>query len=408
MLRSLFAAVTGLRSHSQWLDVIGNNIANVDTVGFKNAGVTFQDLLSQTIQGEVRPASGQGGVSVKQVGLGVTVGSIRNFFTQGALQQTGNPTDLAIQGDGFFVLSSGSDTLYTRAGAFTLDANGNLVDSVTGYKVQGASGDITIAPGSTVAATPTTTDFFKGNLDASVADGSTYTLTFPVHDSLGTSHTLTSTFTKNFAGTPGRWDWAVTESDANITSLGGATGSLIFDGAGAISSGATAPLTVNYAAAAGATTPQSVTLDFGSASNTTPMTGYAGSSTASLASQDGVASGSLQSFTIGPDGSVTGFYSNGTSQVLATLSLAAFPNSGGLLKAGANLFKETGNSGSPSSGIPGTGGRGTISSGTLEASNVDLAQEFTNLIIAQRGFQANTRVITASDQVLQDLINIIR
>ncbi|MBI5627829.1 MAG: flagellar hook-basal body complex protein, partial [Candidatus Rokubacteria bacterium] len=236
MLRSLFTGVTGLRSHSQWLDVIGNNIANVDTVGYKTAGVTFQDLLSQTIQGEVRPNSGQGGVSVKQVGLGVTVGSIRNFFNQGALQQTGNPTDLAIQGDGFFALSSGADTLYTRAGAFTLDANGTLVDSVTGYTVQGASGDVTIAPGSTVAATATTTEYLKGNLDASVADGETYTLTLPVYDSLGTSHTVTLTFTKNFAAASGQWDWAATESDANIASLGGAAGSLIFNSSGAISS----------------------------------------------------------------------------------------------------------------------------------------------------------------------------
>jgi flagellar hook protein FlgE len=408
MLRSLFTGVTGLRSHSQWLDVIGNNIANVDTVGYKNAGVTFQDLLSQTIQGEVRPSSGQGGVSVKQVGLGVTLGSIRNFFNQGALQQTGNPTDLAVQGDGFFVLSSGADTLYSRAGAFALDANGRLVDSVTGYRVQGASGNVTIAPGSTVAGTATTTEYFKGNLDASVADGGTYAMTFPVYDSLGTSRTITLTFTKNFAAASGRWDWAATESDANITSLGGATGSLIFNTSGAISSGATAPLTVNYAAAAGAATPQVVTLDFGSASNTTPMTGFAGSSTATLASQNGVASGSLQSFTIGPDGSVTGFYSNGTNQVLTTLRLASFANPGGLLKAGANLYKETGNSGTPSLGNPGTGGRGTIASGNLEMSNVDLAQEFTNLIIAQRGFQANTRVITASDEVLQDLVNLIR
>ncbi len=408
MLRSLFTGVTGLRSHSQWLDVIGNNVANVDTVGYKSAGVTFQDLLSQTIQGEVRPASGQGGVSVKQVGLGVTVGSIRNFFNQGALQQTGNPTDLAVQGDGFFTLSSGADTLYTRAGAFTLDANGTLVDSVTGYTVQGASGDVTIAPGSTVAATATTTEYFKGNLDASVADGETYTLTLPVYDSLGTSRTITLTFTKNFAASAGQWDWAATESSADISSLGGAAGSLVFDTAGAISSGDTAALTVNYAASAGAATPQVVTLDFGSASNTTPMTGYAGESTGTLASQDGVASGSLESFTIGTDGSVTGFYSNGTNQVLDTLRLAGFANPGGLLKVGANLYKETGNSGTPSLGNPGTGGRGTIASGNLEMSNVDLAQEFTNLIIAQRGFQANTRVITASDEVLQDLVNIIR
>ena len=240
-----------------------------------------------------------------------------------------------------------------------------------------------------------------------MADGETYALTFPAYDSLGTSRTVTLTFTKNFAAASGRWDWAATESDADIASLGGATGSLVFNTSGAISSGSTAALTVNYAAAAGATTPQSVTLDFGSASNTTPMTGYAGESTATLASQDGIASGTLQSFTIGSDGSVTGFYSNGMNQVLDTLRLAGFANPGGLLKAGANLYKETGNSGTPSLGNPGAGGRGTIASGNLEMSNVDLAQEFTNLIIAQRGFQADTRVITASDEVLRELVNIV-
>jgi flagellar hook protein FlgE len=406
MLRSLSTGVTGLRAHSLWLDVIGNNIANVDTIGYKNAGVTFQDLLSQTIAGETRSTATQGGVNVKQVGLGVTPGAITNSFTQGSVLQTGNPTDVSIQGEGMFVLADGSDQVYSRAGAFTLDANGTLVDTVTGFRVQGAAGDITLAPGQTTPAVATSTAFFRGNLDGQAATGTNYVGTYNVRDSLGGAHTLTITFTKNAAA--GQWDWALTESDANITALGGTPGSITFGPTGAITAGATAPITVTYAPAAGVTTPQAITLDFGSAANTTPMTGFAGTSTATLASQNGYAAGALTSFAIGPDGTVTGFFDNGTSQTLATLSVAQFANPGGLLKIGSNLWRESANSGVPAIGQPGTGGRGSLISGGLEASNVDLAREFTQLIVAQRGFQANSRVITASDTVLQDLINIIR
>src|SRR5262249_16306970 len=180
---------------------------------------------------------------------------------------------LAIQGDGLFVLANGANTYYSRAGAFTLDANGTLVDSVTGYKVQGVGGDITIAPGSTQAASATTQAVFGGNLDASQADGTQYVSTFSVNDSLGVAHNLTLTFTKSCAGRSGRWDWAATESDPNITALATATGQLIFNTSGAISSGASQAIGITYAAAAGVTTPQAVTLDFGSATNAGPMTG---------------------------------------------------------------------------------------------------------------------------------------
>ena len=406
MLRSLTTAVTGLTAHSQWLDVIGNNIANVDTIGYKDAGVTFQDLLSQTIAGEVRPTTNSGGVNVKQVGLGVAVGAITNSFTQGSVLQTGNPTDLAVQGEGMFVLTDGNDTVYSRAGAFALDANGTLVDSVTGFSVQGAAGNIVLAPGQTTPAVATSTANFRGNLDGQASTGTTYAATYNIRDSLGGPHTLTITFTKNAAA--GQWDWAVTESDANINSITTPTGSVTFGPTGAISAGATGTIGVDYLSAAGVTTPQAITLDFGSATNTTPMTGFAGASTATLASQNGFAAGSLTSFAIGPDGTVTGFFDNGTSQVLDTVELAQFSNPSGLLKIGANLWRESANSGVPSVGQPGTGGRGTLISGGLEASNVDLAREFTQLIVAQRGFQANSRVITASDTVLQDLINIVR
>ena len=406
MLRALSTGVTGLRTNQEALDVIGNNIANINTTGFKGSRAEFADLLSQTLTGEQAPTTNLGGRDASQIGLGTRLAAVQTNFTQGTIQSTDHGTDLAIQGDGLFVMRNGANTFYSRAGSFTLDANGTLVDSVTGYKVQGATGDITIAPGSTQAASATTQAVFGGNLDASQPDGTQYVGTFSVNDSLGVAHALTLTFTKNFAGASGRWDWAATEADANITGLTTATGQLVFGTGGAISSGASQAIGITYAASAGVTTPQAVTLDFGSATNTTKMTGYSGTSTAALTSQDGYASGTLQSFAIGADGSVTGSYSNGRSATLAQVELANFANPAGLVRVGDNMFRASQNSGPAQVGVPGSGGRGTLIAGALESSNVDLAREFTELITHQRGFEASARVIRAGDEVLQTVVNI--
>jgi flagellar hook protein FlgE len=406
MLRALSTGVTGLRTNQEALDVIGNNIANINTTGFKGSRAEFADLLSQTLTGEQAPTTNLGGRDASQIGLGTRLAAVQTNFTQGTIQSTDHGTDLAIQGDGLFVMRNGANTFYSRAGSFTLDANGTLVDSVTGYKVQGATGDITIAPGSTQAASATTQAVFGGNLDASQPDGTQYVGTFSVNDSLGVAHALTLTFTKNFAGASGRWDWAATEADANITGLTTASGQLVFGTGGAISSGASQAIGITYAASAGVTTPQAVTLDFGSATNTTKMTGYSGTSTAALTSQDGYASGTLQSFAIGADGSVTGSYSNGRSATLAQVELANFANPAGLVRVGDNMFRASQNSGPAQVGVPGSGGRGTLIAGALESSNVDLAREFTELITHQRGFEASARVIRAGDEVLQTVVNI--
>lgn len=403
----LSTGVSGLRANQVAIDVIGNNIANINTPGFKSARATFSDLLSQTVRGETVPSANSAGRNSEQVGLGVQLSAIQMDFGQGAVQTTNTPTDLAIQGQGLFILKDGTGVKhYTRAGSFTMDANGTLVDAVSGFKVQGVNGDIAVPPGKAIVGTATTQDVFTGNLDASAANGSTYVATFPVRDSLGGAHTLTITFTKNFAVTPGRWDWAVTTSDANITGLTGATGSIVFGGSGAISSGATASLSITYAAAAGVTTPQAVTLDFGSATNTQAVTGFAGSSTLALASQNGNAAGRLQSFSVGTNGTVTGFYDNGVNQTIDTLQIALFANPSGLIREGSNLFRESGNSGVANIGTPGTAGRGALIPGGLEQSNVDLAQEFTNLITAQRGFEASARVLRAGDELLQTIVNV--
>jgi flagellar hook protein FlgE len=408
MSRALFTAVSGLRNHQVWLDVIGNNIANANTTGYKSSSVVFNDILGQTITTGVAPTTTKGGVNPIQVGLGMTFGSIAPNFLQGSIQTTNRNTDMAVQGDGFFVLANGADRTYTRAGAFTLDANGNLVDSATGFKVQGANGNIKVNMGQQSAATATTRALFKGNLDFSVADGSTFVATFNVLDSVGSAHTLTVTFTKNFAGAAGRWDWAVTESDASIAALTTATGSVVFNASGNIASGASQAIGVDYAAGAGVVDPQSITLDFGSATNTTPVTGVAAPSTVTLASQDGVQSGTLQSFAIGLDGAITTFFSNGKSTTLDTVQLASFANPAGLIKIGSNQYRESATSGNAATGNPGTGGRGTLVAGALEQSNVDLAQEFSSMIIAERGFQANARTISTANSMLEELVNLKR
>ncbi len=401
---SMNSAVSGLRAHQLMLDVSGNNIANLNTPGFKAGRATFSDVLSQTLAGATAPSGGRGGVDPQQVGLGARTGAITNLFTQGGLLTTNKPTDLAIQGEGFFVLSDGTSEYYTRAGAFEVDAAGTLVDTATGYRVQGAGGDIRISPTATSAPAATTTATFSGNLDGTAEAGASYAATLAVYDSLGTAHTLTLTFTKSAA--PGEWTYAVAEEDDSLTVGAGGTGTLRFSGTGAIAAGALGSLTLDFTN--GASGGQVVALDFGSPANASPVSGFASPSTLALAGQDGFASGTLQSFAIGVDGSISGTFSNGRVQPLGGLRLATFSNPAGLLKVGSNLYRPSANSGVANLGDPGTAGRGTLAPGALEGSNVDLAEEFTRLIVAQRGFQANARVITASDEVMMEAVNLKR
>jgi flagellar hook protein FlgE len=410
MSRALFTAVSGLRNHQVWLDVIGNNIANANTVGYKSSTVVFDDILGQTISSGVAPTTNKGGVNPVQVGLGMTIGSISQNFLQGSIQTTNRNTDMAIQGDGFFVLANGSDRTYSRAGSFTLDANGKMVDTATGFKVQGANGDITVSLGSQSTATATTNATFKGNLDFSAAEASTFVATFSALDSVGSTHTMTITFTKNFTAAAGRWDWAVTKaaSDTAISSLTTATGNIVFNGTGAVSSGSSQAIGLVYAAGAGVTTPQAITLDFGTAASKTPLTGVASPSTVTLASQNGVASGTLQNFAVGLDGTITAFFTNGRTSTIDTVQLASFANSAGLVKIGTNQYREAAASGAAVVGNPSTGGRGTVVAGSLEMSNVDLAAEFSSMIIAERGFQANARTISTANSMLEELVNLKR
>lgn len=418
MLRSMFTAIGGLKNHQVKMDVVANNIANVNTIGFKKGRVNFQDILNQTLSGGAIPSTTVGGTNPKQVGLGMQLGAIDNLFTQGNLQTTGVNTDMAIQGNGMFVLSDSQTVAYTRAGAFTLDANGDLVDSATGWHVQGwqaaggvitptpgSEGDINVPIGTNLAPSATTLMDFAGNLDATTAVGGTYTGSGVFYDSLGGSHTLLMTFTKTAANTWGLGvSWPAADTTITAAAITGGSMPLNFNGAGQLIAAETATVQITYAAAYGATTPQNYTLTFDPAN----VTQYASGNSLVPSTQNGYASGTLSSYTVSDSGIIRGVYSNGLNQDLAQVALVNFANFGGLQKIGNNMFVETGNSGIPSIGTANTGGRGSVTSGTLEMSNVDLAEEFTSMITAERGFQANSRAITTSDEMLQELLQLKR
>lgn len=453
MMRSMFSGVSGLRAHQTRMDVIGNNVANVNTVGFKSGRVTFQEVFSQTLRGAGAPDSstGRGGMNPMQVGLGISVGSVDTIMVRGSLQRTDNPTDLSIEGDGFFIVKGGSSDTYrfTRAGNFGIDKLGNLV-TANGMNVQGWQSYQQNRDGSYVFSTEdqveainlyyddvnkdkriipakaTTTAVFAGNLDAgATALGSStavntsspqFTTPVTVYDTLGNEYKVKVNFWKISAsgvsasagsGANGHtsWYWSV-DGGAGTTSSS-ANGMIQFNSKGQIIRGSSSyniePSISIIPDAARGTEPINVKLDFNKISM------YARDSSVKPANVDGYTSGNLITFNIGPDGIITGIYSNGEQKPLGMLALASFENPAGLQKVGENLYIPTTNSGNYEKGQKaGSQGIGNLSPGTLEMSNVDLSREFTDMIITQRGFQANSRIITTSDEMLQELVNLKR
>lgn len=434
MFRSMFSAISGIRNHQLFMDAIGNNIANVNTTAFKGSRVAFQDLLSQTLRGALKPAdlqAGRGGVNALQVGLGAVTATTDTIQTQGYLQNTNRTTDLAIQGDGFFILTDGTKKYYTRDGNFDLGDDGKVISTATGFRVLGwtpdatgvvdpttTPGTLTIKVGGDVITKATSKVSFVGNLNSATAVGGTWATTMIVYDSLGLAHELKVTFTRrNTGGTTSGgtvsddWNYAVTTSEAGVTVGGTApTGVLTFSTAGQFASTTPAtnltatPPTPNFTVTLtnGAATPQTLSLDY------TALKQLAQASSAGADAQDGYTSGTLLSFAVTDNGEILGTYSNGQSKLLGQLSMATFANAGGLQKLGSNLLFETSNSGLPQVGAPNSASRGQTKMGFLEGSNIDLAQQFTNMIIAQRGFQSNSRIVTTTDEMLQDLVNLKR
>jgi flagellar hook protein FlgE len=415
MLRSLYASISGLRSHQTMMDVTANNIANVNTQGFKAGRALFADALSQTVRGGGIPTSQGGSTNPMQIGLGSRVAAVSTNFNQGALQLTGRVTDLAVQGDGFFVVDRGGQKLLTRDGSFNWDSAGELV-TVGGARVLGWSADPTTGavnsstvptfvtvPTSVLPPSATTAITLGGNMSANTAVGSFVATSGTVHDSIGTSFDLTVKMTKTGVGA---WSTQITATapDGTVKDITPAPAPTIsFDAAGALISPTSIALT---GVTLGTGAPQNISVTLGDTQHT--FTQFAQTSSLDMPVRDGSAGAELSSVTFGTDGSVNAQYTNGDSKVVGKIALASVTNPEGLLKASDNLFETTLTSGSPVLGIAGTNQFGSIAPGALEGSNVDLAQEFTNLVLAQRGFQANTRVITTSDEMLSDLVNVKR
>ncbi len=461
MMRSLYSGVSGLQNHQTRMDVIGNNISNVNTTGFKKGRVNFQDMLSQTMAGAARPTDEVGGVNPKQVGLGMNVASIDTIHTQGSLQTTGVTTDVAIQGDGFFILQKGNKEFHTRAGAFGLDANGTLVNPANGLRVQGweaetvdgqtfintASdvGDLNIPIGSKDPASATSEVELACNLDkrtplippgAAAADTreGTWSVDKTVYDSFGNTHTMRINFTR-VAGTQNQWQGEITidpdaeEPTNTIADVGEANndtntfvvefnnlGTLqnVTDAQGDIVNEGTLQVNVGFdvlgtTPEAGEQVRQNFQLTLGEAGSVVESTTqFAERSSTKAFSQDGYPMGYLESFKIDQSGVITGVYSNGTNRSLGQIAMSSFTNPGGLEKAGENTYVETINSGEARIGESQVAGKGKIIAGALEMSNVDLAEQFTDMIVTQRGFQANSKSITTSDQMLQELLTLKR
>lgn len=490
MMRSLFSGVSGLKNHQTRMDVIGNNISNVNTTGFKSSRVNFTDMLSQTLSGASTPQDNVGGTNPKQIGLGSAVGAIDLLFTNGSVQSTGVNTDLALSStNALFILDlsgTGNNLKYTRNGDFQFDADGHYVQAGTGYYVQGWTADaksgsintqdkvgkITIESGKQMAPAATTQATYTNNLNAEVptitkitytlntsgtistvttppgaampaaidpsnttgekptsatvtlSDGSTLTLTsgkyavgnsmpvvttINVYDTLGAEHELTLYFTLTSASDnkwsvslstdgedPSSFSWK--EKDGTTTTATMDNIDLQFDENGVIKQGAgTSKLQLKN----GSASPQTIQIDLNG------LTQYSSSSTIA-ANTDGNAAGTLSSISIDKSGVITGTYTNGLKRTEAQVALQRFNNPGGLTKIGESLYEDSNNAGL--SGSPSTAADlgATITPAALEMSNVDVANEFTDMIITQRGFQGNSKIITVSDEMLETLINMKR
>jgi flagellar hook protein FlgE len=418
-LRSLFSGVSGLRNHQVMMDVIGNNIANINTVGFKGSRATFSEMFAQTLRGATSPMGDNGGLNPMQVGLGMTVGTLDTLFTQGNIETTGQNSDLAIQGNGLFIVKKDGQTLFTRVGTFQLDANGRLVNPGNGAILQGKMADsagnipsgtrledlkITLDQKSPAQATSNIR--FAGNLDSSAATGDTASSSISIFDSLGNRQTLTLNFTKTAVAN--EWTWtANVPAPASIT--GGGSGTITFN-----TDGSLATFTYNGGATDLAISPGTgaanlnIVLDAGTAGIFAGITQTEGTSNISPREQNGYGSGALSNITIDQNGRIQGTFSNGTVITLGQIMVAEFNNPQGLMKAGENMYSVSDNSGLAAILTPGQSSQSKIVSGALEQSNVDLADEFTRMISAQRGFQANARVITTSDEFLNEVVNLKR
>jgi flagellar hook protein FlgE len=422
---SFSAGLSGLNANQTALSVIGNNLANINTIGFKASTVTFADLVSQTVGGS--------SLNPMQVGLGVTTGSISPVFSQGSIESSGEATNVAIQGAGFFVVRGDQGQAYTRAGNFSFDNAGTLV-TPDGYRVQGYTSvdpvtnqitttgqptDIVVPPGVLRAPVPTSQFQTLSNLDSNAIVGSNFTTSVQLYDVKGSPHVMTVTYTKTAAGT---WSYAMTLPGADVTggtagtpyaipAGSGGSGTLVFGANGVlqtVNGAAPADVTVTTPAWTNGAAATVMRWDLVDANNVASITGYSSPSTTSSISQNGSAPGTVNNITITSDGTITGTFGAGQTIAIGKVALTNFNNPKGLVKLGNNRYGESQAAGLPNIGVAGEGGRGTLIGSSLEQSNVDMAREFTQMILAQRGYQANSKTITVADELLQDTLNLKR
>jgi flagellar hook protein FlgE len=448
-LNTFTTGLSGLNANATGLSVVGHNLANLNTIGYKAGNVSFVDVLGQSIGTAIG--------NTINLGLGTQVGSLRSTFTAGSVQTTNNPLDVAIQGRGFLVVNDGTADFYSRAGNLHIDENNALVadngfavrgflrNPVTGQiDMNGNPQDIQMPLGLN---NPTVTSELEiaMNLDASAPNGSTFNTSFLIYDSLGNSHQATITFEKQFAAGPPattRWHFDVTIPNSDVLGVsptnpdrfslitGGiapavpSAGTLVFDSTGTLVSAylgaapGTLPALGDLVFPAGSVTLPSMngggTLDpsltwkLDPATVSSQISAYASPSEVTFSTQNGAAAGTLSNLKVEPDGTITATFSNGTTMDFARFAMALFNNVDGLEPAGNGLYRETRSSGAAFVGGPGDGGRGKLMSGALEQSNVDLATELTKIITFQRAYQANARVITTTDEIVQETMNIAR
>lgn len=430
MLTALYSAISGLSANGIALSVIGDNVANMNTVGFKESRVAFGDVLSQTITGIAGNS---------QVGRGVMISAVTPLFTQGSFETSASALDMAIDGEGFFIVSDGTGRFYTRAGQFTLDKNGKIVNP-DGYVLQGyladASGNVTGTIGDIVistqqaAANPTSQVNFTINLDARESvpsaaftldgngDGTNndpanynFSTQLTVYDSQGNAREITAYFVKTATNA-----WTVHYVHEDPASPGG----LVEAGTQDLTFGLNGELTddnsstaISFTFGGGILAPQNIFFNYGTgtAEGGTGLDGtsqYASEFTVTNLTQNGYASGALKNINIEQNGIITGIFTNGQTRVIGRIAIAKFAAPTELTKTGRNLYGESYSSGQPIIGGAASGGLGRVLSNTLEISNVDLAEEFIKMISAQRGFQANSRIITTTDDLLQELVNLKR
>jgi len=430
MLTSLFTGVSGINAHMTMMSVVGNNIANMNTYGFKGSRSYFADIINQSLSG----VSGS-----DQVGLGVSMDAVVPSFTQGAFEVTDNPLDLAIDGSGFFMLQDSQDTsFYTRAGQFKLDQDGYIVDQnglfLQGYEVDSRGnvldglGNVQITSTSyppeatqaaTIQANLQSDDEILAPFDVLDPDNtSNFSTMVTVYDSLGNGHAVTLCFRKAqelAAGTEWEWYGVIGEDSAasNVQEIA-AQGVLQFTPSGELNSeSAVTYPTGGFNFTGGPVQNQTIDFDFGTSlaeggSGLDGMTQFASPSGVYSLRQDGYESGSLQGVSISEDGILTGAFSNGRTRAIGQVALADFPSPSGLNNLGSMLYGESSDSGPAVVGRPGNEGMGIVRASTLELSNVDIAAEFVRMITAQRGFQANSKVITTTDEILNELVNLKR